>query len=369
MTGTGLSQQGARSTGALRNGRRPWAARVGIYVLLLAGGLAVGLLACEAAIRLLPRRWVPELASYEERAFYLGSLVRPSKNPELYFEVVPNNAKVGANSAGYRGPLYPESKPEGVRRIVGIGDSCLWGWGVSEEEGCLRQLESLLAEATSAPVQAVNLAVPGYNSKQELEQFRVRGLRFAPDLVVVGYNHNDMHRTIGNATHPLLVPDDYGRNPLGSELWRYVRRKLYAMQLSRLHRNPGGHTVFEGHPVSGPLWEQHLEALAEIARLARERGAPVVAVTFDAWIQRDPDRTSEHYRELHEPMAPFWQRHGFHVVECYDLFQDYMATHGLEDVSSLWVSIERRDGHPNAKAHRMVAEALLELIEREGLVR
>jgi len=42
--------------------------------------------------------------------------------------------------------------------------------------------------------------------------------------------------------------------------------------------------------------------------------------------------------------------------------------HNLYDTSSLWVSIVPLDGHPNAKAHAIIAEAVRNLIDRDSLL-
>lgn len=358
---TSASTDHDAASGTTDVNRRPLAVRLAVNLLLVMASLVVALVLGEVAIRLAPRRWVPELGNNQIQEFDLREVCRLSENPRLRYELIPDNPKAEINADGYRGPRYPEEKPPGVRRLVGLGDSSFFGWNVPESDTCLRRLEGLLRSGRSTPVEVVNLAVPGYNSHQELELLRTRGLRFDPDLIVLGYDHNDSQPVIGQDRSASLLPDGYGRNPLGSELLRYVSRKLYLMRFA-------DETRWEGNPVEGPLWDRHLEALAEIARLTREAGIPVVVVLYDAWITRDDNRPSEHYRRLHERLLPFFKQHGFYVVDCYDLFQDYMRRSQRQDTKSLWVSILYHDGHPNARAHRMIAEALYAKIEAEGLL-
>lgn len=348
--------------------RRSWVVRLATGGFLIVVSLLVALVLAEFVVRAAPRSLVPELESFEAQEFNLREVCQPSENPGLYFELIPKNPSSEVNEAGYRGPLYPEKKASGVQRVVGLGDSSFYGWNISEADGCLRQLELLLRADTSGSVEVVNLAVPGYNSRQELELLRTRGLRFEPDLIVLGYDHNDPQPLVGHDKTANLLPDDYGRNPLGSELLRYVWRKLYLMRLTHAERDPGGNLRFEGNPIEGPLWDRHREALAEIGRLAKDRRIPVVVVIYDAWITRDDDRTSAHYRRLHERLLPLLREHEFYVVDCYDLFQDYMREHRRQDTKSLWVSIRYRDGHPNAKAHRIIAEAIHQTIRQHNLL-
>lgn len=70
------------------------------------------------------------------RRVRLADMVRPTDMPDLIYDIKPNldvvfrNARVVTNEAGYRGPQVPLAKKPGTIRIVGIGDSYMWGWGV-----------------------------------------------------------------------------------------------------------------------------------------------------------------------------------------------------------------------------------------------
>jgi len=314
----------------------------------------------EITIRVVPQRLVPELGSVQQRAFELAGTMRPSDNPRLHFELIPNHAAAEINAAGYRGGLVSPVKPPGTKRIIGIGDSTMFGLGVADADSYLRQLENMM-RAEGVPVEVVNLAVAGYNSEQELEVLRARGLALEPDLVVLGYDHNDA-KAIPNRNPRGALPDDYGRNRLHSELVRYLMRKLYLAAEFSFHRR------VDGHVTGGPAWDRHLQALGAFGDTLRASGIPVVVVVYDAWIQREEKPSSRHYRRLHARLDQVWRQHGFRVVDCYDLFQEHMRAEGRGDTQDLWVSIPLRDGHPNPRGHRMIATALCGLIRGERLL-
>lgn len=348
-------------------GRRRWTWRFRIAALVI--GLAIGLLAAEIVIRLVPVERLPEMASYETQDFYAGVVVRPSANYEMYYELIPNQAETGINEFGYRGPARGTKKPPGTRRIVGIGDSTFFGWKVGYEESCLGTLERLLNENRTDPVQVIDLAVPGYNTVTELAMLRERGFGYDPDLIVFGYDHNDPEGMVPRTHKANFMPAAYGENVVGSQLIRYLRRRSLCAELTRLHAEPDGNErTKDGYIVGGPSWQRHLDAMAEMSRLARERGIPIVVVVYETDIDRDPERASEHYQKLHRSLLPFWKEHGFYVVDCYDLFQTYMAEHGVPNTTSLWINPQKVDRHPNPAGHAMMAEAIFELIQREGLV-
>ncbi len=78
-------------------------------------------------------------------------------------------------------------KPAGTRRVVFLGDSVTLGLEVDLEETLVKQVEQRLGP----DVECLNLGVSGYSPLQEVALLETKGLRFAPDLVVVCYNLND----------------------------------------------------------------------------------------------------------------------------------------------------------------------------------
>ena len=91
-----------------------------------------------------------------------------------------------ANAEGWRGPLLHE-KPPGVKRIVVLGDSTSYGWGLSEEESWPYLLQQYLGEGW----EVFNRAVPGYTTYQGeiLAQSELEELQ--PDYVTISFGAND----------------------------------------------------------------------------------------------------------------------------------------------------------------------------------
>jgi hypothetical protein len=96
----------------------------------------------------------------------------------------------GLNRYGYRGPVAP-SKQEGELRIVMLGGSTVFGYGVGWNESIPFVLEARLRERLSRPVSVINL---GFNNegafafKPNLEDFDYLDY----DLVVLYEGYNDL---------------------------------------------------------------------------------------------------------------------------------------------------------------------------------
>jgi hypothetical protein len=93
------------------------------------------------------------------------------------------------NSKGIRDEEVPHAKPDGEFRIVAIGDSRTFGFGVSMEEHFTTHLERALED-----VQVVNLGVMGFGVDQALLYLRSEGFRYEPDLVIAYVAHYGDHR-------------------------------------------------------------------------------------------------------------------------------------------------------------------------------
>ena len=90
------------------------------------------------------------------------------------------------NSEGCRGGEFSETKPEGVFRIICIGDSYTYGGGVKDEETYPIRLEARLRHrpGARAPVEVINLGVQGYSIRQMRMLLDRVAARYRPDLII-----------------------------------------------------------------------------------------------------------------------------------------------------------------------------------------
>lgn len=93
------------------------------------------------------------------------------------------------NSKGLRDRETPYEKPDDVFRILLIGDSRVFGFGVPMEKHFGRVIEGYFAN-----VEVINMGVSGYGVGQELLFLRSEGFRYQPDLVIAYVAHFWAHR-------------------------------------------------------------------------------------------------------------------------------------------------------------------------------
>lgn len=102
---------------------------------------------------------------------------------------------VTVNEHGFRGPAPAAKKPPGALRVVAVGNSSTFGWGVNDGETYPARLQELLrGRVAGRRVEVMNAGVPGYSSFQGTRLLAESVLPLAPDCVVLSFGFNDSRR-------------------------------------------------------------------------------------------------------------------------------------------------------------------------------
>ena len=104
-------------------------------------------------------------------------------NAEGILKMPDSTTHIKINSKGLRDRSYGYKKPEGVMRIVVLGDSFTWGYGVEDKERYTEILEEGLLEN----IQVINMGVTGYGTDQEFHTLKNEGVKYNPDLVIIAF--------------------------------------------------------------------------------------------------------------------------------------------------------------------------------------
>ena len=123
-------------------------------------------------------------------------------DPVLGWRLLPNthylyqtwefSVNVDYNSHGWRDIEHEYSKRLGVFRIVVLGDSYMEAYTVNREDAFHRQLEKF-ARDSGKQIEVLNLGVGGYGTLQAYLALVEEGLKYTPDLVVLGFHFgNDL---------------------------------------------------------------------------------------------------------------------------------------------------------------------------------
>ena len=266
------------------------------------------------------------------------------------------NEPATTNSHGWRDAETSYAKPEGMRRIVVVGDSFTFGVRVDYGQRFTEMLEDEL-EAT----EVINLGANAFGTDQELLVLRHEGLRYEPDVVLlVAFLGNDLadirheRKNYWPKPHFVLDADDLILSPPVKSWDVRLRGSTYVGEgLFRLvQRWIPEHTIADdapGEPANGELFVRLIE---EAHRTATEAGAEFRCVLVysrrpNALEAPQPFPPEQHARELlFETDVP--------LLDTWDLYRDRVRAG--EDL------YPADDEHWNEAGHRVLAEALLQLL-------
>jgi len=324
---------------------------------LLVAAIVGALLAAELLVRLLGA--APQVYVIRKGRFQL------SPNPQIGYEPVPlsysgkelsfYDYQGASNSLGYRDLEHAVAKPPGVYRIVVLGDSIAAGLRVDRFADTFPPLLQSLLAARGLHAEVISFAVSGYNTQQEVETLKEKGLRYRPDLVLLAYSLGNRGRLDGDIMRTLLAEEREERGVSGtrvnpylvkSALYRFVRFRALAARRPR-EADAGRYLDL----VSNDTVAQYFGVLADLAR--RERFAVLVAV-FPRFV-----KSFGYYRfgAQHAFVRELAEKNGFHLL---DLLEPYAR---CRNASPEPISVD--SFHPSAYGHRCAAQALADEILTE----
>ena len=157
-------------------------ARSSFYILIPLLSCVIAVLLVEAALAL----FYPIPFSLEKNMYFEPDPYTGFRNKPLSRGYYPNGIEANANSRGHRDAEVAVPKPEGVFRILAIGDSFTVGANVEAAEAYPEVIERLLNER-GVNVEVVNAGTGGWSPFQYAQYYEHYGQEFEPDLILVGF--------------------------------------------------------------------------------------------------------------------------------------------------------------------------------------
>jgi lysophospholipase L1-like esterase len=135
------------------------------------------------------------LAELILRLMGYGNVEIYEPDPLVYWRLTPNqncytkidHKPVHINAHGTRGADFAVPKPPNTIRILSLGDSRTFGWGLNDSETYSARLEEGLQKhfGTSEKVEVINAGVNAWSYSQMNAFFRERALSWQPDVVLL----------------------------------------------------------------------------------------------------------------------------------------------------------------------------------------
>jgi lysophospholipase L1-like esterase len=343
-----------------------------LKLALLICSTVIALLLSEIALRLMG--WRPLYVSPERDRFWkydsqLGWIHQPGQ--EGILETAQFRIFVRTNQKGLRDREHSYERPNSTRRILVIGDSFAWGYGVEESERFSQLLE------TSLGVEVINAGVSGYSTDQELIWLRSEGIKYDTDLVVLILSGNDIGDNDRQLVSHIYYKPQFVReegqliltgypvprtSPEGKLIYSLSQRSALAyflvqryFDLLSLYRGSGANSDnanSSGSDMSSAStpFGLTIALLDEMRTTAESKGARFMIVATDRWWNSPSGET-------YKAFIGAVQAAGFLVL-------DVEAMPGFDPQDMLIPD----DGHWSRVGHAFVAEKIKALIESNQLL-
>lgn len=307
----------------------------------------------------------------------LGHKLRPkswtrTRTPEF-------DVEYRVNAEGWRDvALYPPDQERAKQRILLLGDSFTFGEGVAYEAIWPVLLEEGLGQR-GTEVEVIKAGVPGYDTRREALLLEKVFERYRPDAVLLVFVPNDLFTNLADEPPPatteastsepmtaadtdvITAHEEKKRRPSLHALSLLQRLVLQVDKLYvHLYLETGRARYFAARPDT--VLTRQLEItegwLERAQRFCAERGSAFGVLSIPQQFQvlaaaHQLETTDIDVTVLDEHFRAFAAEQGF----AWTALLPELMRHYVETGEELYF---RRDGHLNARGHRVVADWLVE---------
>ena len=302
-------------------------------------------------------------------------------------------SQYSTNSLGLRDREHSFDRVPGKKRIVVVGDSFAWGYGVNDGEIFTDTIEQLAPE-----FEVINLGVTAYGLRQEIAYFKRFGMKFTPDILMVAFVQNDIYdipkqqpESATKATQPNDNESIIKDSDAGSTLHRFKKKLsnevvMYGLLVDALNSSPvmvdllvkmglkeslGGFEVLD--PSVGPAlktypsaiemgWESIFEQLRGLKTYTDDNDIRLILALVPALQSVDPQALS---RSL---TYSTYRPTDFDIAKPYARIESFCLETGIEVINPLPAFVQMHDSgeslylygdmHFNTTGHQLFAEEI-----------
>lgn len=358
-----------------------WIRILGLLALIF-GSTVVALLGSEIALRTFDPQVFPRIPAglFTDRADGFRILTPSFTGTISRAEF---HAPVSIGEFGVRGD-GPGPRAESTFRILALGDSQTFGFGVLDDETYSVQLESILGHRfTDLDVEVINAGAPGYGTVDELIWLRERGREVDPDLIVsqfLSVNDFMINRASPFTADLLGHADGDAVDSNNGGTWRNGPSSLMSRLVEGIHaakdRSHVVTLISEGLSYIG----MRMGWLGGVAAMWGEDFTPEDAeITKELLVLLAEEATA-----MDVPIVLVYTTGKAQVIagDGWELPSEAVLSGAATEASVPWINMTEelrsrsdrqdlyfvRDGHWTATGHRAVAEVLANELVEMGLV-
>lgn len=320
--------------------------------------------------------------------FTPATMIDVSADPDIPYVLKPNirgffaGRPLKTNSFGMRGDEVTAGKPANTLRILGLGDSVMFGWGLEYEDSIMPILARKIRDRLGVNVEILNTSVPSYNTHVEVEVYRKLGRKFKPDIVVLLFVGNDFGfpSSMIEPVKLFTLKKSYIREQLRRFLIPYVSDSSNEKE-DVVDRNAWNQveTLQGDEKEKRRQWlgevERYYEkmtnkdgvaaSLQNLADMLRQDGAQGILLYHPSYLVPGDPASYEKIPATSENINDFikWvgKKSGLRPIDMTPAYEAYVKSTGKpSQKEALW--LDKGDPHPIKEGHEMMAEEVAKVI-------
>jgi len=277
--------------------------------------------------------------------------------------------RVDNNRFGFRERDFQTPKPEGVFRVMVLGDSFTWGVGLASELRYTDRLDKILQEDHPRPrIEVLNFGVSGGPTTRERDVLKEHVNAIQPDLVIVGFCIND----------PQPKEQRYSSE---AEKYQWIFTTLHRSRHLGLHRSslfldrclwdlmekvglvPRWQEALQRvYEPDSNQWRQFVRALHDIKSICEERNLP--PPIFISLNQGTSATSPTDYGNPNEELATYlrWYHQAEGAAREAGMVVVNVERELARQMSDEPMGVNPLDGHPSPACHEIYARKLAQCV-------
>jgi len=269
------------------------------------------------------------------------------KLPEVHLKI---------NSYGFRDYEYAFNKENNTFRIIALGDSHTFGWGVELNDSYPKILERMLNErltpTSGIKYEVLNFGVPGYNTFEEVVFLKKLGIKFNPDLIILQYGADDIQNvTEFNQVVRRIFLNYTKQNSIAEDkIDQYIKvsleKEAYQIYFEELKQKN-----FE------EAWKVVRYSLEDLGNITNQSNISVLVFT----LYDENEWSFFNFREQKKSLESIAKRYNWSTL--FGIMPKYFRKYKWWDLI-----LHPQDPHPSPLSYKLIAEEIYKKLLEERLI-
>lgn len=264
------------------------------------------------------------------------------------------------NPEGFRDTKDYKRADKKTKKIVVIGDSFSYGYGIKNINNRFSNLLEKTLNNEGYGIEIYNFGVQGANINEEKKLLKLAIEKVSPDLIIWQYFMNDIESepTTSLINFKQKTKEMY-KNPLFADLMErsYVFNFFYYRLSPALNPKTANKTIYDGDLYRNKKeWIQFKKKIENFIFTLKENETQVVVIIFP---YMNLIGSNYPYFDIHKKIVEVFKNKNIPAIDLLEIYLDY---------GSAKLIVNKFDYHPNEKANNLAFKELYKKIKKFQLL-